>query len=86
MQVVWDLDKGEALCGAPLLAMDVRCFLGDAQRFATCGSDSSLFVWQLHRDTRKLTRLDIQVCCNASRPKRFNIQLVPSDCIITAHV
>ncbi len=61
MQVVWDVKKGEALCGAPLLATDVRCFHSNAQRFATCGGDSALHIWQLDAATHKLARSDIQV-------------------------
>lgn len=61
MQVVWDVTKGEALCGAPIQATDVRCFHSDAQRFATCGSDSTLYMWQHDAATHKLTRSDIQV-------------------------
>ena len=61
VQVLWDVQKAEALCGAPLLATDVSCFPGDAQRFATCGADSSLFIWQLDRPARKLTMHKIQV-------------------------
>ncbi|CAK0787486.1 hypothetical protein CVIRNUC_010706 [Coccomyxa viridis] len=60
-RVLWDVQKAEALCGAPLLATDVSCFPGDAQRFATCGADSSLFIWQLDRPARKLTMHKIQV-------------------------
>lgn len=60
-QVVWDLKKGKALCGAPLLATDVKCFSADALRFATCGSDSSLYIWQLDRATQKLARHEVQL-------------------------
>ena len=59
--MVWDLKKGEALCGAPLLAIDVKCFSADALRFATCGSDSSLYIWQLDRATQKLARHEVQL-------------------------
>ena len=59
--MVWDFKKGEALCGAPILATDVRCFHSDAQRFATCGSDSALYIWQLDATTHKLARSEIQV-------------------------
>ena len=58
---MWDLKKGEALCGAPLLATDVKCFSADALRFATCGSDSSLSIWQLDRATQKLARHEVQL-------------------------
>ena len=61
MQVVWDVKKGEALCGAPILATDVRCFHSNAQRFATCGSDSTLYMWQHDAATHKLARSDMQV-------------------------
>ena len=61
VQVLWDVQKAEALCGAPLLATDVSCFPGDAQRFATCGADSSLSIWQLDRPARKLAMHKIQV-------------------------
>ena len=61
VQVLWDVQRAEALCGAPLLATDVSCFPGDAQRFATCGADSSLSIWQLDRPARKLTMHKIQV-------------------------
>lgn len=61
IQVVWDLKKGEALCGAPLLATDVKCFSADALRFGTCGSDSNLYIWQLDRATHKLARHEIQL-------------------------
>lgn len=68
MQVVWDVQKGEALCGAPLLATDVRCFHSNAHRFATCGSDSALYIWQLNAATHKVARSDVQVapCYNTA--------------------
>ena len=65
-QVLWDVQKGEALCGAPLLATDVCCFPGDAQRFATCGADSSLFIWLLNRPACKLGMHRIQARMNRS--------------------
>ena len=64
LQVLWDVQKAEALCGAPLLATDVSCFPGDAQRFATCGADSSLLIWRLDRRARKLAMHQIQVRFN----------------------
>jgi len=79
---VWDFDKGEALCGVPLLATDVKCFHSDAQRFASCGSDSALFIWQLDAAKHKLARSDIQVSCHLDiLIKKSKIMLYMSSCM-----
>ena len=60
LQVIWDVATGKSLCGSPASAAAVA-FLEDPVHLATCGRDSSLNVWKVNRDTRKLLKMSVQL-------------------------
>lgn len=55
------METGNALCGAPVSASAVAFFNTDSERLATCGIDTSLYIWQLDRVARKLTKTSVQL-------------------------
>ncbi|CAL8460541.1 g70 [Coccomyxa elongata] len=59
--VIWEVETGKALCGAPVSASAVAFFNTDSERLATCGVDTSLYIWQLDRVARKLTKTSVQL-------------------------
>ena len=42
-------------------ASAVAFFNTDSERLATCGIDTALYVWQLDRVARKLTKISVQL-------------------------
>ena len=60
LQVIWEVATGKSLCGSPAVAAAVT-FLKDPVHLATCGRDSSLNLWKVNRDTRKLLKMSVQL-------------------------
>ncbi|KAL3895076.1 MAG: hypothetical protein SGCHY_004911 [Lobulomycetales sp.] len=63
--IVWDLEKGEALCGSPASkdssggSLALSYFSNDDNSFVT-GGQGILRVWELHKEQRKVLATDCQ--------------------------
>ena len=64
--VVWDLEKGSALCGAPVSSSAAG--IGNAVQFCNrsdtvfvTGGDSTVRIWEIDVDNRKLRPTDVSL-------------------------